>query len=370
MLTLFSLQTLVLVSYFFFMTRTSHASTLGSPTDPVIQGLLDQCLNNETIYNAFSVAPGFEFGRCPHLIDCIMTSSSEAAKAGMSAGSNIAALIPTMLALIGGSPFELVRLAFLSPFRALATCLFGVGLPTNLFAQLQRHPQPSSSAPIEFPASVHHGVLQFAFLLSVPRRRRTVVFRIALDVSILFVAAIMLWRNWRVGTTTMVTWRCEWRWLLFYWPFICIAWWLSAVGSLCGMARKIEVFRESDKSQSSWRALFMMSYSVRKESKVTKRRADLQKKETKTNARSQVQAPPVLSTPPDDDPTLIVRIEFRSEAHWRWWSTAVQAAAVAIYLYATFVLCSVLFLTGNEAIAYAVTMASSLSAIRIMTALI
>lgn len=71
----------------------------------------------------------------------------------------------------------------------------------------------------------------------------------------------------------------------------------------------------------------------------------------------------------DDDETLTVCVEFPSEAHWRWWNTAIQAVAVGIYLYATFVLSSVLFLTGNEAILYAVGMTLSLSAIRIMSAL-
>jgi len=206
--------------------------------------------------------------------------------------------------------------------------------------------------------------MQFAFLLSVPRRRRTAVFRIALDVLILCLAALMLWRNWRVGTMTMVTWRCEYRWLLFFWPVACVFWWLLALGSLYGMARKVEVFRESDKGQSSWRALFMMSYSVRKI------RVDAQQTKTKGSGRAQMKVSQVLSTPPNDDDTLIVRVEFRSEAHWRCWNTAIQAVAVGIYLYATFVLCSVLFLTGYEAITYATGMALSLSAIRIMTALL
>ena len=43
---------------------------------------------------------GFEFGTCPNLIDCVLAASSEATKAGMAAGTSIAALIPTSLVLV------------------------------------------------------------------------------------------------------------------------------------------------------------------------------------------------------------------------------------------------------------------------------
>ena len=93
------------------------------------------------------------------------------------------------------------------------------------------------------------------------------------------------------------------------------------------------------------------------------------------NAATRVQASPIpLTLPPYDDggedDTIIVRVELPSEGHLRWWNTAMQAVAMGIYLYATFVLSSVMFLTGQEAILYAVCMVLSLSAIRILTALL
>lgn len=103
MLSLFSLQALVLATYLFFMIRTSHANTLGSPVDWPTQAIYQECMNDAMLYNEFGGNPGFGFGQCPGLINCVLANSSEASKAGMSAGSNIAALIPTMLALIGDS---------------------------------------------------------------------------------------------------------------------------------------------------------------------------------------------------------------------------------------------------------------------------
>ena len=104
MITLSSFQQSVLLTNLFFITGISIAKTLGSPTDHETKAVLEQCLNNATLYSNYGDGtPGFGFGQCPHLIECVLSSSSEANKAGMSAGASIAALIPTMLALIGPS---------------------------------------------------------------------------------------------------------------------------------------------------------------------------------------------------------------------------------------------------------------------------
>lgn len=174
----------------------------------------------------------------------------------------------------------------------------------------------------------------------------------------------------------MVTWRCEYRWLLFFWPVFCVLWLVATVGSLYGMARTIDVFRESDHAPTPWRALLMMScIALRKQNKkklhprIVVRHAD-----GRPNNATPIQMGPIRPTIPDianddhhDYDTIIVRVELRSEAHLRWWITALQTVAMAIYLYATFILSSVLFLTGQEAISYAITMTLSLSAIRIMS---
>ena len=283
----------------------------------------------------------------------------------------------------GAGPLEIVRLALISPSCALATSLFGIGLPSNLFSQLQRHPHSGSSDKVDYPASTQGKIVKFAFPLSVPRRRRTVARRLLLDTLILCLAAVMLWRNWRVGTMIMVTWRCEYRWLLYCWPVACVVWWIGALGSLWGVAKKIEVLNRDGGRRRSWAALSLAGYLVRKARRVGGP-AGSASQALHANVKTVTPAPaPVLGprTAPshgvggvevdtDEDELLIVRVEFPTEASCRWWNTAIQAVAVGIYLYATFVLSSVLFLTGDEAIMYAVVMTLSLSAIRIMSALI
>jgi len=191
----------------------------------------------------------------------------------------------------------------------------------------------------------------------------------------------MLWRNWRVGTMIMVTWRCEYRWLLFFWPIACVVWWVGALGSLWGVAKRIEVLNRDGGRRRSWAALLLAGHLVRKERRVEGPAGSVSQPshaEVKTAAPAQVPAPRTapshgvggVEVDTDEDELLIVRVEFPTEASCRWWNTAIQAVAVGIYLYATFVLSSVLFLTGNEAIMYAVVMTLSLSAIRIMNALI
>ena len=57
---------------------------------------------------------------------------------------------------------------------------------------------------------------------------------------------------------------------------------------------------------------------------------------------------------------------FRS---WRWYEALIETTAVGIYLYATFVLTSLLFLNADKAIVYATVMAICLSVVRILTVL-
>ena len=64
--------------------------------------------------------------------------------------------------------------------------------------------------------------------------------------------------------------------------------------------------------------------------------------------------------------TMPSNFGFRS---WRWYETLIETAAVGIYLYATFVLTSLLFLNADKAIEYATVLAICLSVVRILTVL-
>ena len=57
---------------------------------------------------------------------------------------------------------------------------------------------------------------------------------------------------------------------------------------------------------------------------------------------------------------------FRS---WRWYETLIETLSVGIYLYATFVLTSLLFLNADKAIEYSTVMAICLSVIRVLAVL-
>jgi hypothetical protein len=54
---------------------------------------------------------------------------------------------------------------------------------------------------------------------------------------------------------------------------------------------------------------------------------------------------------------------------WRWYEAIVESLAVGLYLYATFILTSTVFLFADKAIIYATVMTVCLSATRVLTAL-
>lgn len=49
------------------------------------------------------------------------------------------------------------------------------------------------------------------------RKWHNMVAKISMDLLIVALASIMLWRNWVVSSFTMVPWRCEYSMLLFAW---------------------------------------------------------------------------------------------------------------------------------------------------------
>ena len=86
----------------FYFSKASFGEIVGSPLDSVTQKVVRRCLNTpEDAVEKYGGPPGFGFGRCPKLIECVLSESSEATKAGMAAGTSIAALIPTILVLVG-----------------------------------------------------------------------------------------------------------------------------------------------------------------------------------------------------------------------------------------------------------------------------
>jgi hypothetical protein len=222
--------------------------------DPRIKAAVDTCfaLPNQT-FNGLPI--GYAAGKCPNLINCIMGNLAAADQVGLSAGTSIACLLPTILALVGertsfiylflcsvcllefgqsqysiilyphthmpvlslwflpiphlligvhvftaslavgASPLELVQLGLTSPLRAAATCLFGVGLPSGLFRQLRTASQVTGG----------HSEIQETrnpcsrtWQIYIPQGKATktdIVRRILADIVIVGLAAVMVWRK-------------------------------------------------------------------------------------------------------------------------------------------------------------------------------
>lgn len=68
-------------------------------------------------------------------------------------------------------------------------------------------------------------------------------------------------------------------------------------------------------------------------------------------------------------PYVVVAVTMRHDNSWAWFEAATEALAVGVYLYATFVIASSLFLSGEQAIIYATVMILGMSAIRVLEAL-
>lgn len=182
----------------------------GEPNDPNMVPASRACGGmNQIMYTA---------AYCPALIRCVMDRLPSDITSGMSSGSNIASLIPTIAALIGAPPMELVQMGLFSPHRALATCCFSIGLPSGLFRQL-RPLLPSLGDKLDRKPNMREWIWQLPMASSERWQYswRNVLIRVMTDVIILGLAGVMLWYTWRINTETMVTWRCEYSVLLFLW---------------------------------------------------------------------------------------------------------------------------------------------------------
>lgn len=186
---------------------------IGDPNDPKMGAISAQC--NGTMQTNFAGA------RCGALLRCVLDNTPADLMAGMQSGGSIASLVPTILALIGAPPLDLVQLAILSPHRALATCCFSIGLPSGLFRQLRPLTQGLAEKKEEEP-TVREWVFQVPKSSSRKKkaRWRKALVRVSVDVTMVGLAAVMLWYNWKINTEIMITWRCEYGWLLFAWQVL------------------------------------------------------------------------------------------------------------------------------------------------------
>ncbi|KAJ6530560.1 hypothetical protein B0H19DRAFT_1273570 [Mycena capillaripes] len=344
-------------------------------------------------------------------------------QAGLSAGTTIVCLLPTILALVGAGPIELIQLAFASPIQAIATCMFSVGLPSGLFRQLRTgstaHPSGGHS---DMSATEDPCVRKWQIYIARPlASKRDIARRILADSIIVTLAGVMLWRNWAIGLVTMITFRCEYSWLLFCWPMACIMWLALSCLALYCMAKDIEI-KLDDQPRTFWGILIFpyrfrptspsalynpfaptfpvpeldspmrpafpepgsamnnrWAYSEQQMTRdvyghppspnqlIPQRRPVLPHSLSPATSTFQHDSYAIARTPVGlTAQSFTVTIKKRKEGFWQFFEAGIETVAVGIYLYATIVLGSILFLTGQTGLEYTVLMVLSLAVIRIV----
>ncbi|KAL9117363.1 MAG: hypothetical protein Q9187_006101 [Circinaria calcarea] len=339
--------------------------TIGLASDARTQAVVQECSSkpNST----------FNFGECARLINCVLDGLPSDVAAGMQSGANIASLVPTILAIVGAAPLDLVQLAFISPHRAAATCMFGVGLPSGLFRQLQMHLPHLADKKTSDPRT-----RQWLIPVRKPNRRGSsqIARTLVIDAAILALAGVMIWRNVAVGLQTVVTWRCEYSWLLICWPMACLLWLVIAIALLHVLAENIQITYSGDSPgvRRTRLDLILLSYRTPRAKVSTDGALEMtfsQAPKSKAYAKPVTHPTTPLPNAPDkvSEPHFMLTIKMRTETSWDWFESTIEALAVGVYLYATFVVTSSLFLSGTQAILYATVMILSMSAIRVLESL-
>lgn len=94
--------------------------------------------------------------------------------------------------------------------------------------------------------------------------------------------------------------------------------------------------------------------------------------ESKASMMTRIQRNEAISLPAGSN-CVTIRIAMPSDFGWRSWrcyEAMIETMAVGIYLYATFILTSLVFLSSDQAMQYATVMAICLSVVRILIALL
>lgn len=238
-----------------------------------------------------------------------------------------------------------MEIFFSSPLRAVAMCVFGIGLPSGLFRQLP----PESVRRVSSSCMVTR-------LIHVRQRTtlRGVLGRILADLVILTLAGVMLWRTWLVGSITMVTFRCEYSWLLFCWPMACMGWLVIAVLGWLFVARDVSItFQEKE---ISWRDVLLLPYRFqprqrRDEASAdgflslnllpmgTEEMEDMNKRSPSIRHRARPDVNnPASAMPLTSHPSSSVTVTFtmRWDGLWQWYEAALETLAVVSHTFLLF----------------------------------
>lgn len=248
-------------------------------------------------------------------------------------------------------------------------CVFGIGLPNNLFRQFSSSTDHSTRHQ-DTPASEELRVRQWT--IPVPARQWQGVIKakaVFIDLIFLALLGVMIWQTVSLNYSSVISWRCDYSFLLICWPVACVVWLIIAMTGLLTLAQKIRIgYREHDQeewSEVTWSALVRHRYNLlgrfNGENDTTSSTYLVMenRQDVRRGKHPQSRYGAYYS----------VEITMRYDWAWKYYEAATEAFAVGIYLYATFVLTSSLFVSGSTGIVYMTVMVCCLSAIRLLTAL-
>jgi hypothetical protein len=265
---------------------------------------------------------------------------------------------------------EIINLAFASPLQGIVMCVFGIGLPHNLFRQFSSTDHSTQNP--NTPTSEELRVRQWTIPVPSPQwQGSNQVKAVAIDLAFLVLLSVMIWQTVTLNYSSVVSWRCDYSFLLICWPVACVFWLIMAMAGLFMLAQKIRIrYRKNDQeewSEVSWLALIQHRYNLperfhREDDTassavylVMEDRQDVRRRGKSSQSRYGAY--------------YSVEITMRYDWAWQYYEAATEALAVGIYLYATFVLTSSLFVSGSTGIIYMTVMVCCLSAIRVLIAL-
>ncbi|KAI9652093.1 MAG: hypothetical protein M1831_007226 [Alyxoria varia] len=402
--------------------------TVGTPSDAAVQEIaIDRCGAGDP--------NNWLWGRCSALAECTLQQIGATTASGYNSGTNIAALVPTAMAIVGAPPMDIVRQALMSPHRGVAVAMFGIGLPVGLFRQLGVDATAWDSSdgrvrewrrPARMRLAKGLGASAGGAAWYSVRVMDSTIGAVVVDLLIMAFAGLMLWRNLVVTFETMVSWRCEWYILVFIWPMASIVWLAIALTLLYVFSRSITVSFSLDRPGARRGMLDLIAvpyrtfdvlpgdddddddeqdearkgaqtrpkndeefhahppskqerYSSDKNKPVEQSNQSEKNNTTQNHADSMPQPGTVTKAPGQasetalhERPMFTIRIEMPFETgirSWRFYEAIIETLAVGIYLYATFVLTSLMFLSGSEAILYACVLILSLAVVRLLSLL-
>ncbi|KAH7189581.1 uncharacterized protein B0J16DRAFT_117308 [Fusarium flagelliforme] len=303
------------------------------------------------------------YDACSILIRCILESLDDLFKSDLTIGTTILGLVPSILIIAAAQPEDIVRLALVSPHRALAVSIFGISLSPSLYVRatpLKSELREDSKRTWDIELS------RFTKRTSC----KHVACKALADLSILAMASVALWQCWIVNSAAMVQWLCESPLLLFTWPLANMTWVVFAVLLLHSMAESIEFKNPSMDISYAWWEVLLLPYTLDFE-----KRLKLEVKWIPISASSigQMFEIPYLclvtDRPAGSSRTYTIRIIVKMSEDlytlkWQMYFFIIEFCAIGIYFYATFVLLSAVFIGAVGSVRFGAMMAGLYAAIR------